>query len=62
MDEERHEPAVPDDAEAPEADALEQEVVVEEEQILVRGEQPSEATEADWLEQTIVEPIDEEER
>ncbi len=62
MTQERDEARVPDDAETPEADALEQEVVVEEEQIRVPGAHPTEATEADWLDQTIVEPLDEEER
>ncbi len=53
---------VPGDAEIPEEDALDQEIVVDEEQIRVEGELPSEAAEADWLDQSIVEPLDEDER
>lgn len=46
----------------PEADALEQSLVVEEEQIVDRSGDHTDVPEADWLEQSIAEPIDDEER
>jgi hypothetical protein len=42
----------------PEADVLEQAAVVEEERIRLTGPRPEEADEADWQEQSIVEPVD----
>ena len=44
----------------PEADTVEQSMVVEEEQVLERGERRDDVPEADWLEQSVGEPIDEE--
>lgn len=50
------------DSDVPEADAREQAQVVDEDQIRVAGPTSPEVPEADWLEQSIVEPIDDEER
>lgn len=46
----------------PEADALEQAQVVAEEQVRTSTSRPDDVAEADWLEQSIAEPLDEDER
>lgn len=51
---------VPD--ETPEADVVEQEQVVAPEQVRTPVPRPDDASEADWLDQTIAEPVDEDER
>ncbi len=54
-------PAEPDlAADRPEADTIEQSMLVDEEQILDRGEHRDDVPEADWLDQSIVEPFDDE--
>lgn len=52
---------IPED-EGAEADLLDQSRVVEEEQVVERMRQPVDVNEADWLEQRIAEPIDDEQR
>jgi hypothetical protein len=52
---------IPED-EGAEADLLDQSRVVEEEQVVERARQPLDVNEADWLEQRIAEPIDDEQR
>jgi hypothetical protein len=51
-------PLIGDDR--PEADTLEQSVVVEEDQVLDRGTRRDDVPEADWLDQSIAEPLDDE--
>jgi hypothetical protein len=58
----RHDGVVDRDAPVPEADALEQErSVVPEREVQIPSER-GDVPEADWLEQTLVEPYDEEDR
>lgn len=52
---------IPED-EGAEADLLDQTRVVDEAQVVERARQPVDVNEADWLEQRIVEPIDDEQR
>ena len=52
---------LPED-EGAEADLLDQSRAVDEEQTVDRSRQPAEVNEADWLEQGIAEPIDDEMR
>ncbi len=53
---------VPDDlGEQPEADVLEQALPVEEDQILSPAGSRAEASDADWIEQSIEVPLDEDE-
>lgn len=52
---------IPED-EGAEADLLDQSRVVDEEQVIERTRQPLDVNEADWLEQRIAEPIDDEQR
>jgi hypothetical protein len=55
--------AVPVDlGERPEADVLEQEEPVDEVQILIRAQRPPDVPEADWQEQSIEEPTEEQRR
>ena len=51
-----------DSAQRPEADVLEQAAVVEVDQIIERGARNDDVAEADWLEQSIEEPLDDERR
>lgn len=51
-----------EDGPVPEADALEQAQLVEEEQARDLRPPRGEVSEADWLDQSMVEPIDEDER
>ena len=53
--------ALEDLGERPEADTLEQAVPVDEEQVLNPAPSPAEASEADWIEQSIVVPLNEDE-
>jgi hypothetical protein len=54
-------PDVPIVGEKPEADALEQALPVDEGRVRVVSSHPDEVSEADWLEQSVVEPLDDEE-
>jgi hypothetical protein len=50
----------PPEEEGAEADLLDQIRVVDEEQVVEHARQPPDANEADWFEQRIAEPIDDE--
>lgn len=52
----------PEIADRPEADVLEQTYLVEEQEVVDRSASHDAVSEADWLEQTIAEPIEEERR
>lgn len=55
-------PDTPEIADRPEADVLEQSQPVEESQIVDRSAGHDMVSEADWLDQTVTEPIEEERR
>lgn len=59
--EERSEP-VTDRGERPEGDVLEQSIPVEETQIVRRSARHDDVDEADWLDQSIEEPVEDERR